>query len=82
MGSRVRVRQGVGVCVFYHNTVCFASVRFGAFFICTGFSSLWHAAGIRWVLWKSDVFRESVFRKLCLFRLVYVKFKCILMFGL
>ena len=30
-----------GGCVFYHNTASFACVRFGVFFICVGFCSLW-----------------------------------------
>ena len=72
----------MGVCVFYHDTVCFACVRFDAFFYLYGFFVHCGAcSGYPLGSWKSDVFRESVFRKLCLFRLVYINFKLV-MFGL
>ena len=62
-----------------YSLFCFCKV-WCVFYLYGFLFTVGHAAGICWVLWKSDVFRESVFRKLCLFRLVYVKFKLV-MFG-
>ena len=41
-GHGLEFGKGVGVCVFYHDTVCFACVRFGAFVLFVWvFCSLW-----------------------------------------
>ena len=59
VGSWVGDLQGVGVCVFYHDTVCFACVRFGVFLFVWVFCSLWGMQQISAGFLGSPMFSEG-----------------------